>query len=308
MRVGVIVPQGWTGEYVGFEPRAAWSRTLEVAQRAEILGFDSVWMFDHFHTTPEPADAITFEALTALTAIAACTKTIGLGQTVTCVSYRNPALLAKMISTLDVISNGRTLIGLGAGWKREEFEAYGYEFPSLHDRLGRLRDTLEIVSRMVGPGRASYHGEYAGVAGAINIPKPIRSLPIIVGGNGRDVTWRLAARYADELNLDAVPPQELPDALRVVADRCEEIGRDPATLPVSVHIWWEHLDAAPNRAELIAAYRDAGAARIMTLVRASADSVDELDAFRSDCLAGGAELGDVKHDRELEPSMATSAA
>jgi F420-dependent oxidoreductase-like protein len=309
MRVGIIAPQGWTGEYVGFDPERAWARTVEVVQRAEAGGFDSVWMFDHFHTTPEPLDTITFEAYTSLTALAAWTSSVDLGQIVTCATYRNPALLAKMVSTLDVITGGRARLGLGAGWKQEEFDAYGFEFPSLHDRLGRLRDTLEIVSRMFAPGRASYEGEYARVVNAINEPKPIRSPrpPIMVGGNGRDVTWRLAARYADELNLDAVPPDELPEAMRVVAARCEEIGRDPATLPVSVHIWWEHLDAAPSRADLIARYREAGAARVMALVRASAQSPDEIDAFRSDCLAAGADLADRPDSARSVASMAGAA-
>jgi alkanesulfonate monooxygenase SsuD/methylene tetrahydromethanopterin reductase-like flavin-dependent oxidoreductase (luciferase family) len=112
----------------------------------------------------------------------------------------------------------------------------------------------------------------------------------MVGGNGREVTWRLAARYADELNLDATQPDELPEALDVVAARCAEVDRDPSSLPVSVHIWWEHLDAAPSRAELIAAYREAGASRVMTLVRASAQDPDELERFRDDCVSAGAEL------------------
>ena len=292
MRVGIIVPQGWTGEYVGVEPSAAWARTVEVAQRAESLGFESAWLFDHFHTTPEPTDTITFEAYTALTGLAGATSRIQLGHIVTCVAYRNPALVAKMISTMDVVSDGRMQVGLGAGWKREEFEAYGYDFPSTHDRLGRLRDTLEILTRMFEPGRATYAGEYARIAGAINEPKPVRRPRprIMVGGNGREVTWRLAARFADELNLDATPPDELPDALSVVAQRCEEIGRDPATLPVSVHIWWEHLDAAPSRTDLIGAYLEAGASRVMTMVRAAAKDPDALDAFQADCLEAGAEL------------------
>ncbi|MEA2518030.1 MAG: hypothetical protein QOF49_110 [Chloroflexota bacterium] len=292
MRVGIIVPQGWTGEYQGVEPSAAWARTLEVARRVESLGFESAWLFDHFHTTPDPLDTITFEAYTSLTALAALTERIRLGQIVTCAAYRNPALVAKMISTMDVISAGRMEVGVGAGWKREEFDAYGYEFPSTHDRLGRLRDMLEILTRMFGPGRASHAGEYASVAAAINEPKPVQDPrpPIMVGGNGREVTWRLAARFADELNLDAMPPAELPEALEVVAARCAEVDRDPATLPVSVHIWWEQLDAAESRAELIAAYREAGAARVMTLVRAAAEDPDELDRFREDCVEGGADL------------------
>ena len=148
MRVGIIVPQGWTGEYEGIDPADAWRRTVAVAERAESLGFDSVWLFDHFHTTPDPIDTITFEAYSALTALAGATDRIRLGQIVTCAAYRNPALVAKMISTMDVISGGRIQLGLGAGWKREEFDAYGYPFASTRDRLGALRDTLEI-------GRAS---------------------------------------------------------------------------------------------------------------------------------------------------------
>lgn len=292
MRVGIIVPQGWTGEYQGVAPVAAWERSVEVARRAEALGFESAWLFDHFHTTPEPLDTVTFEAYTALTGLAGRTERIRLGHIVTCAAYRNPALVAKMISTMDVISGGRMEVGVGAGWKREEFEAYGYEFPSTHDRLGLLRDTLEILTRMFQPGRASHAGQYATVAGAINEPKPVQQPrpPIMVGGNGREVTWRLAARYADELNLDATPPAELADALQVIAERCAEVDRDPATLPVSVHIWWEHLDAAESRAGLIAAYREAGAARVMTLVRAAAQDPDELNRFRDDCASAGADL------------------
>lgn len=292
MQVGIIVPQGWTGEYEGVESSEAWRRTAAVADRAELLGFESIWLFDHFHTTPTPIEAPTFELFTTLTALAARTKRVRIGQVVTCAAYRNPALLAKMASSLDVISDGRLELGLGAGWKRDEWEAYGYAFQSTRERLLHLRDTLEIVRRMFETGRATYDGAYGRVLGAINEPKPLQvpHPPIIVGGNGRDVTWRLAARYADELNLDAVPPGEMVNAMAVIAARCDEIGRDPATLRVSVHIWWEHLDAALSRSELLAAYRDAGVSRVMTLIRAAASSPDALDAFREDCRTAGADL------------------
>lgn len=292
MRVGIILPQGWTGEYEGRTGSECWARTVEVAQRADELGFDSVWLFDHFHTTPDPTDAPVLEAYTTLSALAPLTERVRLGQIVTCALYRNPALLAKMATTLDIVSDGRAELGLGAGWKEEEFRAYGYDFPSLKVRQTRLRDTLEIVTRMFEPGRATYAGETASVDGAINEPKPVQQPAprIMVGGNGRNVTWRLAARYADELNLDASPPDEMPEAMTVIRERCEEIDRDPASLAVSVHIWWEQLDAAPSRAELLRAYADAGISRVMTLVRASADDPDELDRFRDDCLDAGLEL------------------
>jgi len=281
VRVGIIVPQGWTGEYQDIEPEAAWQRTLGAAQRAEELGFESAWVFDHFQTTPEPIQATTFEAFTTLAALAPLTSRIRLGQLVTCAGYRNAGLLAKMVSTLDVISGGRVELGLGAGWKADEWNAYGYGFPSLRVRQAQLRDTLEVVLRMFAPGLATYAGEQARVAGAINQPKPLQQPhpPIVVGGNGREVTWRIAARYADELNLDGVVPEQLPEALKVIGSRCEEIGRDPASLRVSVHIWWRRLERG-EPAALLAAYRDAGADRVMMLVRRAAVSPDALDELR----------------------------
>src|SRR4051812_3100236 len=159
MKIGVIIPQGWTGEYDGRDAVEAWQRSLAVARRAEQLGFDSLWAYDHFHTTPEPTDEITFESFTTLTAAAGVTSRVQLGHIVMCASYRKPALAAKMLTTLDLASGGRTVAAAGAGWKEEEFLAYGYEFPSLHDRQTTLRDTLEIWQRMFGPGRASYAGE-----------------------------------------------------------------------------------------------------------------------------------------------------
>src|SRR5687767_8765163 len=237
MKIGVIVPQGWTGEYNGWDSKDAWARTRDVAWQAEALGFESIWLFDHFHTVPRPTFEITFESFTTLSALAAETNRVRLGHVVMCAAYRNPALTAKMISTLDVISGGRMEIGIGAGWKQEEFLAYGYEFPSARDRLALLRDNLEIFQRMMGSGRASYEGQRARVENAISLPKPVQQprVPIMVGGNGPDVTWRLAARFADEVNLDGMPPEDVAKAIPVIRDRCEEIGRDPASLTVSAH-------------------------------------------------------------------------
>ena len=132
MKIGVIVPQGWTGEYDGWDPLDAWRRTTEVARQAERLGFESIWLFDHFHTVPRPTDEITFESFTSLAALAALTERVRLGHIVICTAFRNPALTAKMISTMDSISGGRMELGIGAGWKRDEWLAYGYGFPETH--------------------------------------------------------------------------------------------------------------------------------------------------------------------------------
>jgi F420-dependent oxidoreductase-like protein len=292
MKVGVIVPQGWTGEYAGWEPQAAWQRTLEIAQRVDALGFDSAWLFDHFHTTPDPTDELTFESFTTLSALAAATRHVRLGHIVSCAAYRNPALQAKMLATMDTLSGGRIDAGIGAGWKAEEWVAYGYPFPPTRERLDRLEEHLEVLTRMLrDPGRSTWRGRYAAIDGAINLPKPVGPLPIMVGGNGRERTWRIAARFADELNLDAMPADELrTDGLADIARRCEEIGRDPASLRVSVHLWWEHLDAAPSRADVLRGYAELGVHRVMTLLRRAVDSPDEVDAFAEDVRAAGAEL------------------
>ena len=293
MNIGVIMPQGWTGEYRGWNPVDAWARTRDVARQSEALGFQSIWLFDHFHTVPRPTLEITFEAFTSLAALAAETTRVRLGHVELCAAYRNPALTTKMISTLDVISGGRAEFGLGAGWKRDEWRAYGYGFPDAPERLAILRDTLEIARAMMAEDRAAYRGKHRAVAGAINRPRPVQRprVPIMVGGNGPNVTWRLAARYADELNLDGLTPAEVAQALPLIRNRCEEIGRDPASLPVSVHVWWETLSqAGPRRVELVNAYREMGVARLIGLVRESTDSDEALAAWAEEARAGGAEL------------------
>jgi F420-dependent oxidoreductase-like protein len=302
MQVGVIVPQGWTGEYDGWESPRAWERTVAVAGQADRLGFESIWLFDHFHTVPKPTDELTFESFTSLSALAALTTRVLLGHIVICNGYRNPALVAKMASTMDTISGGRMQLGIGAGWKQEEWLAYGYRFPPTGERLAMLHDALEVITRMLEPGRtarATFDGKYATVRGAINLPKPIQEtgMPVMVGGNGPEVTWRLAARYADELNLDGLSPDEVRDALPIIRSRCEEIGRDPASLRVSVHAWWgtgEWAEAGARRRDLLAAYAVLGVSRVMGLLQASATSDDALEALASDAReTSGVELAPV---------------
>jgi alkanesulfonate monooxygenase SsuD/methylene tetrahydromethanopterin reductase-like flavin-dependent oxidoreductase (luciferase family) len=236
------------------------------AQQAERLGFESVWLFDHFHTVPRPTDEITFESFTSLSALAALTERVHLGQIVICNGFRNPALTAKMAATLDTISGGRFELGIGAGWKRDEWLAYGYGFPETAERLrcsttpSRSSAACSSPERRITPRtRAGIHR----VADARNVPKPIQptGMPIMVGGNGPNVTWRLAARYADELNLDGLSPDEVREALPTIRARCEEIDRDPDSLAVSVHAWWGMPDwsnAGPDRQAFLAEYAELG--------------------------------------------------
>ena len=293
MQIGVIVPQGWTREYEGWEPAEAWARTRDVAAQVEALGFESAWVFDHFHTTPRTTLDITFESFTTLAALASETRRIRLGHVVLCAAYRNPALTAKMISTLDVITGGRMELGIGAGWKRDEWRAYGYGFPDAPERLAILKDQLEVISAMMTEERATYHGEHHSVEGAINLPRPLQRprVPIMVGGNGPNVTWRLAARYADELNVDGLSPSELEEALPTIRARCEEIDRDPETLSVSVHIWWGNLrPSGQQRVDMVGEYARLGVSRLIGLLQDSVTSDEALATWAEDARAGGATL------------------
>lgn len=297
MKIGSIVPQGWQGEYDGWDSVAAWQRTVAVTRQAEELGFESVWLFDHFHTVPRPSDEITFESFTSLAALAALTSRVRLGHIVICTAFRNPALTAKMISTMDSISGGRMELGIGAGWKRDEWLAYGYGFPETKERLARLRDDLEVITRMLAGDRhehATFEGEHSRVRDAINVPKPVQRprVPIMVGGNGPNVTWRLAATFADELNLDGLTPAEVREAQPTIAARCEEIDRDPATLPLSVNVW-ASISGAPGQARVdqLAEYAAAGVRRLMFFDGATATSDDYLAALAEDARAAGVELG-----------------
>jgi F420-dependent oxidoreductase-like protein len=296
MKIGAIVPQGWVGEYDGWDPLDAWRRTTEVARQAEQLGFESIWLFDHFHTVPRPTDEITFESFTSLAALAALTSRIRLGHIVICTAFRNPALTAKMISTMDSISGGRMELGIGAGWKRDEWLAYGYGFPETKERLARLADDLGVIEAMLAGDRhqhATFDGRISHVRDARNVPKPVQQprVPIMVGGNGPNVTWRLAAKHADELNLDGMTPSEVANALQVIRSRCEEIDRDPDTLAVSVHVWQETLSkGGSQRIDLLADYREVGVSRVMGLERASATSDEALASLAADARAAGVEM------------------
>ena len=300
MRIGAIVPQGWTGEYDGWEPLDAWARTVAVAQQAERLGFESIWLFDHFHTIPRPTDEITFESFTTLSALAAMTSRVRLGHIVICTAFRNPALTVKMISTMDTISGGRMELGIGAGWKRDEWLAYGYGFPETRERLARLGDDLEVISAMLAGDKhqhATFKGDYSSVRNAINVPKPVQRprVPIMVGGNGPNVTWRLAARLADELNLDGLTPDEVREALPTVRSRCEEIDRNPSTLAISVHVWTETLSIpGQRRVDLLGAYGETGVDRVMGLDTGAATSDEALESLAADARSAGVEMREVE--------------
>lgn len=292
MDVGLMAPQGWKGEYDGWRPDEAWARTLELSRQAEALGFESLWVFDHFHTVPDPTDEITFESFAMLSALAMVTERVRLGHMVVCTGFRNPALTAKLSSTIDVISGGRFELGIGAGWKEEEWRAYGYGFPSLAERMATLGDHLEIITAMFGPGRATYEGRYAHVRGAINQPKGLQShIPIIVGGNGRRRTAGYAIRYADELNYVFLEPDDIAARMSEVRERLAAEGRDPTTFRFSLYARDEQMrDRGQERIDRIARFAEIGLDRLVAFPTRWSPTLEAQAAFADDCLAAGISL------------------
>ena len=232
MQFGVMVPQGWRMDLIDFsDPIEAYEAMTRVAQEAEGLGFASVWLYDHFHTIPVPSQEVTFECWMSTAALARDTKRVRIGQMVTCNGYRNPALLAKMASTVDVMSHGRLDFGLGAGWYEHEYRAYGYDYPDAPERLRYLREAIQVILAMWTQDEAVFEGKYYNVHGAINQPKGVQKphIPLLIGGGGEKVTLKLVAQYADACNIGG-DIQTIRHKLAVLKQHCEEVGRDYATI------------------------------------------------------------------------------
>ena len=228
MQFGVLVPQGWTMDLAQVkDPVEAYETMTNVAQTAEEVGFASAWLVDHFHTIPQPSQEVTFECLTSTAALARDTRTIRIGQMVTCNSYRNPALLAKMASTVDVLSHGRLNVGIGAGWSEQEYQAYGYAYPDAPERLRQLREAVQVMLAMWQEQEAHFEGSYYSVRGAINQPKGVQQphIPLLIGGNGEKVTLKLVAQYADACNVGD-DPTTVKQKLAVLKQHCETVGRE----------------------------------------------------------------------------------
>ena len=223
VRFGVCLPQFG----------ATWSQAREVAQAADEAGFDSVWVVDHFVNLPDESVGV-LEAWTETVAAAAITRRVRIGQLVLCVSYRPPALLAKMAATLDQVCGGRLIVGLGAGWHQIEYEQYGYPFPPIGTRLAQLGETLEILRRMWTDERTTFDGRHFTVRDAVCNPKPVqRRLPLLVGGGGERVLLRHVARHADIWNNLGVNHADVVRKRDVLAGHCRTIGRNPNEIEVS---------------------------------------------------------------------------
>ncbi|HEU5332836.1 MAG TPA: LLM class F420-dependent oxidoreductase [Actinocrinis sp.] len=227
MRIGLFVPQGWRLDLTGIDPAAHWSTMLEVARAAEAGPFESIWVYDHFHTVPLPTQEATHEAWSLMAAFAAATSRVRLGQMCTCMGYRNPAYLAKVAATIDVISGGRVEMGIGGGWYEHEWRAYGYGFPTAGERLAQLDEGVQIMRQLWTTGTASLQGAHYQVDGAICRPLPLQEggIPLWIAGGGEKKTLRTAAKYAAYTNFDGTP-EVFRRKSEILAEHCREVGTD----------------------------------------------------------------------------------
>ena len=220
--------------FQGVRREQLFDHVASLTQAAESAGFDLVTVMDHFYQIrgvgPETEPML--EAYTALGGIAARTRRILLGALVTGVTYRNPALLAKMVTTLDIVSAGRAILGIGAAWNEDEHLGYGFDFPPIGERMDRLDEALRVAKLMFTEERPSYHGRFYRIDRALNSPRPIQEggPRVLVGGVGERRTLRMVARYADMSNFFPLPLDELKRKIEILDRHCEAEGRDPSTI------------------------------------------------------------------------------
>jgi F420-dependent oxidoreductase-like protein len=237
MRFGLFIPQGWRLDLVGLPVENHWQIMRELAQYADAGAWDSLWVYDHFHTVPIPTDEATHEAWTLMAAFAATTSRIKLGQMCTAMSYRNPAYLAKVAATTDIISGGRVQMGIGGGWYEHEWRAYGYGFPSAGVRLARLDEGVQIMRDAWRDGRVTFDGRHYQVDDAIVAPKPLQDggIPLWIAGGGEKVTLKIAAKYAQYTNFSA-DPDEFTRKSEILAEHCREVGTDYDAITRSANV------------------------------------------------------------------------
>ncbi len=225
MRFGLFIPQGWRHDLVDIEPTDQWAVMKRLALHADAGEWESIWVYDHFHTVPVPSEQATHEAWSLMSAFGAVTERVRLGQMCTCMGYRNPAYLAKVAATVDHVSGGRVEMGIGGGWYEHEWKAYGYGFPEIGDRLRALDEGVQIMRQAWSQGTATLDGRYFQVDGAIVRPLPVQKegIPLWIAGGGEKVTLRIAAQYGQYTNFGG-GPEEFAAKSEILRGHCERLG------------------------------------------------------------------------------------
>lgn len=275
-------------DLVGVPVAEQWPTMLAAAKRIERLGYDTAWVYDHFHTVPQPTQEATYECWTLMAALAATTERVRLGQMCTCNSYRNPAYLAKVASSIDVISGGRLEFAIGAGWYEHEYLAYGYPYPSDGTRLAQLDEAVQIIKKMWTEDEATFSGKHFSVKGAINQPKGLQSPhpPLWIAGGGEKKTLRIVATYADFANF-AGTVETFAAKSRILDEHCAAVGRNPAEIGRTVHMFVTvGSDEADLRSKVertaaqIGRSTDKYLASPQTIAGTPQQVIDQLGAFR----------------------------
>ncbi|AEV83380.1 luciferase [Actinoplanes sp. SE50] len=258
---GVFVPQGWRMDLAEIDdPVEQYEAMTTVARLADAGPWDSLWVYDHFHTVPEPTINTTFEAWTVSSTLARDTSRIKIGQMVGCNGYRHPSLFAKIASTVDVASHGRLLAGLGAGWYEHEWKAYGYEWTDVPERMRAFREAVEIVHRMWTEERPSFTGRHYRIDQPINEPKGAgrRKPDLWLGGGGEKVTLKLVAKYADGSNVGDGKPDVIRHKLDVLRRHCDEQGTDYDRIAKSTSLTVRTGDTVASIRERVEQVAEAG--------------------------------------------------
>jgi F420-dependent oxidoreductase-like protein len=270
--------------YPGVEPDGIFETIASIARTAEDSGFNTITVMDHFHQIPPvgPRTLNMFDGNTMLAALAGRTEKANLGLLVGGVMYRNPALLAKITTGIDVISRGRAFLGIGAAWHDEEHLAYEFPFPSLGERFEHLEDALNIARAMFTNAEATYEGKHHSIRDALNIPQPIRGdIPIVIGGSGERKTLRLVAKYADGCNVMG-DVDKVRHLMGVLEGHCEDVGRDPSEI---TRTRLASIFIAPTQEEAVAKLEAAKAAglparRLAMVIAGGPDEIaEQLNAF-----------------------------
>ena len=227
IRMGLQIP---LFTYPGGDSASMFDTVAGIAKAGEDAGFDSVWVMDHFYQLPglgKPEEPM-FEAYSLLTALAAVTSKVRLGAMVGGVTYRNPAFLAKSVTCLDVISKGRAIWGIGAGWFELEHNSYGYDFGTFTQRFEKLEEALQIAKSMFVNDTTTFDGKWFHVKEAFNVPRPVQKngIPVLIGGSGEKKTLRMVAQYGDACNVFG-NPQQVGHLMSVLDAHCERLGRNP---------------------------------------------------------------------------------
>ncbi len=313
MKFGAFIPQGWRLDLAGIDRDDHWDTMVNVTKTIENSNYVSAWVYDHFHTVPLPTQEPVYEAWTLMAALAAVTDTVRLGQMCTCNSYRNPAYLAKVASSIDVISKGRVEMGIGAGWYDHEYRGYGYPFDKPSVRIGRLKESVEIMRAMWTEDSVTYDGKHYQLDGAMCQPKPVQEpmIPLWIAGGGEKLTLRVAAQYADYTNFGGLDVGEFIHKSAILARHCYDIGRDFADITRSCNFnvvcaeteaeVEEKLNSVLDRARPLIGHEAGQIDRLATLLSMTKGTPEQLVAKLKPWVSAGMGYGiayfpDAAHD------------